>query len=428
MEKSCLTSICLGVKNLTAHHTALNIAEDLRSLLAMWNIDKKQVISATTDNGANIVAGIRLLFENNDNIHVPCFAHCINLVVSKALGCVRDIITIIDKVKAIVAYFKHSNVAQDDLRAEQRKDGKTDGTFLYLIQEVPTRWNSTFYCLERFLFLSGHVGKILLSPSHKKAPPMLSGDELSIIGDCLEILRPFELATKDISGEKYVSGSLVIPLIYCVSKSLRQNIASTEPSRSLKSELLKQMDNRLAPLEKNILLGAGTILDPRFKKFNFNSPLNAANAVSHIKLLIEENIKPQGVKPSNEKTKNLCAREHGIKSIWQVHDEAAETLRFSMDEDNKSGGLPTEFKLYLTQPLISRNSDPIRYWIDNKGAFPQTSRIALKLLTVLGASVPSERVVSLLNNVCTDHRSRLTPEHSNQLVFLGSLEERFWKF
>lgn len=138
MEKAKLTSICLGVKNLTQHHTAVNISEDLSGMLDFWNIDKNKVISATTDNGANIVAGIKMLFKKN-NIHVSCFAHNINLVVSKALGSLPNIVLIIDKIKALVGYFKHSNVAQDDLRAEQRKEGKTDGTFLYLIQEVPTR-------------------------------------------------------------------------------------------------------------------------------------------------------------------------------------------------------------------------------------------------------------------------------------------------
>ncbi|KAL1488748.1 hypothetical protein ABEB36_014547 [Hypothenemus hampei] len=75
--------------------------------------------------------------------------------------------------------------------SEQRKEGKTDGTFLYLIQEVPTRWNSTFHCLQRFILLSGLVGKILLSPQHKKAPPMLTPQECSEVEDVLKVLAPF---------------------------------------------------------------------------------------------------------------------------------------------------------------------------------------------------------------------------------------------
>lgn len=126
--------VCLGTKILTPHHTASNICNDLDEMFAEWEIPKKSVISFTTDNGANIVAGVKTFLgeENRNNCHVSCFAHNINLVVTKALGSVNEIVQIIEKVKHIVAYFKHSNVAQDDLREEQVKEGKTDGTFLYL--------------------------------------------------------------------------------------------------------------------------------------------------------------------------------------------------------------------------------------------------------------------------------------------------------
>jgi len=183
--------MCLGVKNLTPHHTAINICGDLNEMLQDWNILKKNLISVTTDNGANIVAGTKMLLEQEklENIHVSCLAHNINLVVCKALGTINEIINIIGKVKNIVAYFKHSNVAQDDMRNEQKKEGKSDGTYLYLIQEVATRWKSTFYCLERFQLLSGHVGKILMSSTHRNAPPMVTPFELAIIEECL--ITPF---------------------------------------------------------------------------------------------------------------------------------------------------------------------------------------------------------------------------------------------
>lgn len=168
------------------------------------------------------MAGVKLLLSGSGNSakrmndgHVACFAHVLNLIVSKSLGneATKDFVKIIEKVKAIVAYFKHSNVAQDQLREKQRKEGKSDGTYLNLIQEIVTRWNSTLYCLERFVLLSGYLGKILLSPHHKKAPPMVF--EIAKIEECFQLLRPFEAATKDISGEKYVSASLIIPLINC---------------------------------------------------------------------------------------------------------------------------------------------------------------------------------------------------------------------
>jgi len=63
-------------------------------------------------------------------------------------------------------------------------------------------------------------------------------------------------------------------------------------------------------------------------------------------------------------------------------------------------GFPTELKLYLTQPIQPQTRDPIQYWIDSKSAFSGISQVAIKYLSILGASVPSERVVSTLNNIC----------------------------
>lgn len=418
-ENFKMNSMCLGVKNLTTHHTAVNICEDLSQMFEEWHIYKKSLVSVTTDNGANIVAGVKLLLD--EELHVPCFAHCLNLVVTKALGAHQEIVTIIEKVKNIVSYFKHSNVAQDNLREEQQKEGKTDGTFLYLKQEVPTRWNSTFYCLERFVLLSGNIGKILLSPVHKKSPVMLTAHELAIIEECLLLLKPFESATRDISGETYVSGSIVIPLINCIKTCLQRINVSQEICRKFKIELSMQVSKRLDPLEKNYLLGTATILDPRFKKIHFESPLNVANIIDKIKIEIIKELESQG----KTEMKNSPSSEKSKGSIWSIHEEyVAQSMQSS--SSSHTGTLPTEFKLYLDQAIVPKSQDPVLYWIKNKSAFPGTYKVALKYLTILGASVSSERTVSLLNNVVTNHRSRLTPDHTNKLVFLSSLDNFYW--
>jgi len=68
-------------------------------------------------------------------------------------------------VKNIIKRFKHSVVASDELRKATNGDGK-------LIQDVATRWNSTYYMLERFTKLSQSVNDIV--PKHNTAPPMTS--------------------------------------------------------------------------------------------------------------------------------------------------------------------------------------------------------------------------------------------------------------
>lgn len=45
---------------------------------------------------------------------------------------------------------------------------------------------------------------------------------------------------------------------------------------------------------------------------------------------------------------------------------------------------------------------------------------------MVGTSVPSERLFSKAGQVMTDSRNRLTGEHLNKLLFLGSLSESDW--
>lgn len=49
----------------------------------------------------------------------------------------------------------------------------------------------------------------------------------------------------------------------------------------------------------------------------------------------------------------------------------------------------------MTQPL--NVVYPTNYWKTNQTAFPLLSQVALNHLTMLGASVPSERLLFLLN-------------------------------
>lgn len=57
-------------------------------------------------------------------------------------------------MKNIVKWFKHSVVASDEPRKANNGDGK-------LIKEVATRWNSTYYMLERLTKLSKIINDIV---------------------------------------------------------------------------------------------------------------------------------------------------------------------------------------------------------------------------------------------------------------------------
>lgn len=95
------------------------------------------------------------------------------------------------------------------------KDAQNVAEPLSLIQEVPTRWDSAFLMIERILRTKTALSTVLLGIA--KAPSTFSAEEINSLEELCELLRPFERATKKISGGKYATMSLVIPMIWQMS-------------------------------------------------------------------------------------------------------------------------------------------------------------------------------------------------------------------
>ena len=130
--------------NLTCDHTGDNIASILKRMCAGVDNRREKSFTIVTDNASNMTAVVRLTGWR----HIPCFSHTLNLVVQEAIKADRAVVAVKKKCKEIVTYFHHSAKAMDKLRENQKQVGIPENK---LIQEVDTRWNSTFYMFERML-------------------------------------------------------------------------------------------------------------------------------------------------------------------------------------------------------------------------------------------------------------------------------------
>ncbi|KAJ8930409.1 hypothetical protein NQ314_016804 [Rhamnusium bicolor] len=136
-----MKSILLDCDILDASHIALNLATRLKETVQEWDLENK-IILTVSDNASNIKSAISTELGWK---FFGCFAHTLNLTVQDALILV---LPIIDKVKTIVSHFKRSTIANSKLMQFQKQSGIDIPK--KLIQDVSTRWNSTFYMLQRF--------------------------------------------------------------------------------------------------------------------------------------------------------------------------------------------------------------------------------------------------------------------------------------
>ena len=121
--------------------------------------------------------------------------------------CIRD------RVRAIVTGIKTSTRASDEMRKYYIKEGVPEGDIKKMILDVKTRWNSTYYMLRRFLEVLPavrHLSLILVD-----FPPMISPSNVEVLKEILSILQPLEKVTVELSAEKYVTLSKVIPMVKC---------------------------------------------------------------------------------------------------------------------------------------------------------------------------------------------------------------------
>lgn len=407
-SKLDLESVTIGVLELAENHTSDHISEWFEKQLDEWGVQKHKVVTVVTDSGANILSAVKNTFGVDK--HLPCFAHTLNLVTQRSLNDLEDVQNIISKIKAIVTLFKHSVNASDELR--KLCDYK-------LKQSVPTRWNSVYFMMDRFVLCSNHIASVLIN--NRRGPSMLSAMEIDIAKEITCILKPFEVATKELCGENYITGSKVIPLIHCLIKKCEQVNLVNPIALQLKSALLDNLNRRFGKMEEVQMLSIATILDPRFKTLHSNNALASSKAIRTIRLKILD-LKTN----SSGSNKNSSDDDTDMAdSLWSFHNELV-SKKASENSEESSERMPTDFKHYLNQPTIPLHENVFKFWNVHRTMYPHISKIAEPYLSLVATSVPSERLFSKAGNIMTNKRNRLKGEKLQHLLFLGSLNLVDW--
>lgn len=241
-------------------HTAKNLADEIFSAINEWDI-KNKVSMIVSDNCSNITSAVTKVLKMK---HYGCYAHKLNLLVQQSLHPVEDLIK---KVKTIVSHFKRSNKASQKLIKYQELQGAKQPK--RILQDIATRWNSTFYMLQRFVDLEEAIKYSLAILDTDLTP--LSSDEWEICKQLCDVLRPCEEVTKEMSSEKYLNASKVIPITRGLKSALKKISVNVnkESVKDVLNSMLKSCDDRFPNLEKSKTLRLCTFLDPRYKHHMF---------------------------------------------------------------------------------------------------------------------------------------------------------------
>lgn len=281
---------------------------------------------------------------------------------------------------------------------------------------------------------------------------MLSDNEWELLDELCNILSPFEKATRDLSGNTYVTLSQVVPIITRLTNSLNPsgNLYEEEPDDSFNDLEEENSTNQqtnydniretLENVKKNIYRSLryywkipnefgimAALLDPRYKNLDFISD-DSIKRKFHSTLRtrydqLKWDISQQSIPsspttvtsaesliagsstPSRSLRDHKARREQKAKEVFQRTE-----IPTSLMED--------EITSYLLMPIARENKNPLDWWRVKHEIFPILSLIAQKYLGIPATSVASERLFSDAGNHITSKRNSLDPGLLGKMIFL----------
>ena len=396
-EDWVLQSCVLATYQVTIRHTAENIAAELKQIANEWGVNDK-ICCIVTDNAANMIAAARLTGWR----HLPCFAHTLNLIVQESTEKDIELSKLRQKCRQIVTYFKQSVKARDKLSEVQKQMG---GEEKKLIRDVVTRWNSSFYMYERLIEQYKEVNTTLCFLDNSQL--CLSSTEVAIMSDAVNLLKHFESATREISADKYLSISKVIPL----ARSLQRITTSSTSTRPLKKELIVSMAKRFTNIEQIYALAVSTLLDPRFKKLAFGDTFLCTQTVQRLTSEVSSIIALNSESETHTTTQSS-------NELWSLIDQS---VAATQSRPSTSDSL-IALRMYFDQPNLPRKEDPLKWWQQNQNTFPSLVSHAKKYLSIPATSVSSERLFSKAGEITSRKRNRIKSKNVNMLLFLNKVE------
>lgn len=416
------------------------------------------------DHGANIVKGV-----NDAGLpSLGCFLHTLHLIITDAISCQQGINNMIARCRRIVGHFAHSSSATEKLHAMQRQMQTPEHQ---LEQDVKTRWNSTYYMLERLFEQRQVLGSLATVVTFEG----LSANDWNLVGVVLSLLKPFEEVTKIISKDECII-SEIIPATAVLIRFLEKEDSAHNGALTFKKKLLESAKKRFQEYTDDENCYIATALDPRFKDDFFGdddinlikekivakvaegfvvlsvsqadlaTSLTGSVGCSSLSTNFDDVVTTSGhcdsdisICTTTQSSSN--ANVHGPptittythQSFWSGYEEIRNNRRQPLQQtssplENQKKIVEAELNAFWRMSVIpmttkvendrETRTNPLLWWKANCLTFPHLSKQIFKYLCGLPSSVYSERLFSQAGRLYEDDRNRLLPEVADKLLFL----------
>ena len=220
----------LGIFKKDGNSTAVDVVRYSEGHMQTFDVTYRQLTCVVTDTESTMIAAGRIFKEKSSEAGGStawhgCVDHKLELVTKLAFKDVPESVGTMAACRAIVTFFNSSSQATEKLK---EKTKARLGVALTVVQDVVTRWWSTYSMCERLLRLRN-----ILTVMHLDGDMRLSLTEAqwAIVKDMCALLKPFMVAQRLLEGQSYVTISLIPYMLYKIRSGLIA--ANGDPMSSL---------------------------------------------------------------------------------------------------------------------------------------------------------------------------------------------------
>ncbi|XP_029443924.1 zinc finger BED domain-containing protein 6-like [Rhinatrema bivittatum] len=468
----------LSIKGIPKDQVECNVRQELGDQIDAWltpsSLSHGFLVSG---NSSNVIRAMK----DSSFVHIPCFAHCLNLLVTDFLQGNCQVANVLGVADKICGHFTHSIRARRILAELQHQNGLPRHQ---LKQEMTPRWSSMYHMLERLLEQQKAVQEYI--GRHRIGMPdiVLTSAHWNLIANLVALLQPFEMAMQEVSADN-ASLSQVLPEVRYLHIFLKQihdqfEIKGDGSGVVLAENLALKLStdcriNEMFHREEYIL---ATLLDPRFKG-KIEAVLPIGSDIDHWKQVLVKKVKDvmllecpspspssssssfnrpvastQAVRESYYDAEPMQATEQpydmetgmaDASGAWRKASVAPPLIQkektliehlesvgllaskgsgASLSTESHSACVMVEKYLHDNKTIGARE-DPLMYWEKKRWLWPALAKLGVLYLTCPPSSGFSERLFNASEGLVYSQKTPIDSESVERLIFLKANLENF---
>ncbi|GFR92103.1 zinc finger BED domain-containing protein 1 [Elysia marginata] len=393
-----------------------NIADKLQKVLEEYNILEKVncIVGDSTDQLSAAVTRM-----NKPYLH--CVAHSLNRIVQESLKASSHIKSLVKRVRDVASFFIHSTEASEKLSQIQSSE---DNVPLKFVLHAEPDWIGNIEMLECYLKLHNTLQQVLTDINKEKV--LLVAEELETVNHCVQVLEPFAFAAKDMVSDSFTGLSKSLPvfeILHQMTENLAhkdqatqgQSVPQSESTRAFMKTITELTDKCFNTLgdRANFLPWAATLLDPRFK----HMVIEDLSVFKWVETELQKLMGPKDVTVDREPqtiSKSTDTDTNTTSLLWSSFDE---TIKRSALEEPVD-----ELQRYVEERPISRQENPLEWWMDREHLYPKLCKIVKRFLCIPATAVPAKKFFSEKEKMRKSLRNFLEEPQIDAVLFLNSCQ------